>query len=516
MNINRIQELAQQAEQKMNIGDFKSAKNLAYDIQRLGSHFHISYIVSGLLIDIGNALRNEQIIKDAINLLEKDFESIISNNRLAPLAYYNLANGYSHLFDFELKRNPLVSFFKKTKLDLVKTYHLKALEYDIQDVKLKSEIWVNLGNCFDSLGRVIDALECYEEALKCKPDQGMALGNKGIALLYYSQISGEHQGTFLIEAHNLLSQALKVGVLPETVNSFSRYLESIEKSIPAKYLNTAEYLSKYPGYKIDTPLEFEKFLIEFCLKNKLYLNICNFCQRCDAAIGDTILIKEMTVPKQDDAFLRLSSFLNEIKQDYVVSRFLLILSKYRELNLDFVDKRVKIIDTLDGSMHNIYIQLIKASFKGFYDILDKIAYFLNDYLKLGISEIKVDFQRIWWYSRKSKKIHKQIEDTRNFSLNALFDISQDFEESGLYYKLRLTRNALTHRIVNVRRTQKTEDEENMTEDTLVSRTIQLARIVRSSIIYLLYFVYIEEVKKKSRVKGTLVSKLAKEIPDDLK
>lgn len=393
MDINKIQEIAQQAEQKIDVRDFEGAKDLAYEIQRLGSHFYISYITSGLLIDIGKWLGNERIINDSIKLLEKDFESIISNKKLAPSAYYNLANGYSHLFDFERINDSYASFFIKTKLDLVKTYYLKALEYDIKDVKLKSEIWVNLGNCFDTLGRVIDALECYEEALKCKPDQGMALGNKGIALLFYSKISGEHQGTFLIEAHNLLSQALKVGVLPEMVNSFSGYLESIEKSIPAKYLNPTEYLSKYPGYKIETQLEFEKFLIEFCLRNKLYLNICNFCQKCDAAIGDTILIKEMTVSKQDDVFLRLSSFLNEIKQDYVTSRFLLILSNYRKMNLDFVDKRVKIIDTLDESIHNIYIQLIKASFKGFYDILDKIAYFLNDYLKLGMSETAVDFQK---------------------------------------------------------------------------------------------------------------------------
>ena len=136
-------------------------------------------------------------------------------------------------------------------------------------------------------------------------------------------------------------------------------------------------------------------------------------------------------------------------------------------------------------------------------------------MKLRISETKIDFQRIWWHS-KNKRIFKQIEETRNPSLNALFDISKYFEEEGLYYKLRLTRNALTHRIVHIRKYQKTEDEENMTEETLVSQTIQLAKIVRSSIIYLLYFVYIEEVKKKTRVKGNIISKLAKEIPNDLK
>jgi hypothetical protein len=56
----------------------------------------------------------------------------------------------------------------------------------------------------------------------------------------------------------------------------------------------------------------------------------------------------------------------------------------------------------------------------------------------------------------------------------------------------------------------------MTEDTLFNQTIQLAKIVRSCIIYLLYFVYLEEVKKKAKVKGTTVHKFAKEIPDDLK
>ena len=43
-----------------------------------------------------------------------------------------------------------------------------------------------------------------------------------------------------------------------------------------------------------------------------------------------------------------------------------------------------IIDTLNNEKHNIKIQLVKDSFKSFYDIFDKIAFFINEYFTLGI------------------------------------------------------------------------------------------------------------------------------------
>jgi len=206
------------------------------------------------------------------------------------------------------------------------------------------------------------------------------------------------------------------------------------------------------------------------------------------------------VTRTPDQFFRLSEYLNQIKQDYITARFLLILSGYKGLSLDFVDKRVKIIDTLDYRIHNIYIQLVKTSFKGFYDILDKIACFINDYLKLGIPEKKTTFRKVWYSNLKTKMIHTKIMDTKNLSLNALFDIHRDFE-NGPYEKLKNTRHALTHRFVNVRRFQEKEDEENMTKETLVRQTLELARIVRSAIIYLLHFVYFEETKKEAKARA---------------
>jgi len=512
LNIDQLHKLAQQAIQKMNAGDFDSALNLANKMRSLGSDYLVSYTVSGLLIDIGVGLVNERIVKEGIKLLEKDFKTIVHDDKYAPTAYYNLANGYVAVFQFKMRKDPYVPFLKETELDRARAYYRKALKYDLRDAVLMSQIWVNLGNCYDSLGRVIDALECYEESLKHKADHGMALGNKGIALCYYAVVSGEHQGTFLMEAYSLLFQALKLGVPPETINTFSKYLEGIRKQFPDKQI--LENLPRYPGCTIKARSKFDRFLQEFCLTNKLYLNICNFCQRCDAAVGDTAVIKKMIVPTHKDSYLHLSAYLNQIKQDYVAARFLLIVSRYKGLNLDFVDKHVKIINTLDYSVHNIYIQLVKTSFKIFYDILDKIACFINDYLELGIPPRNIDFRWVWC-TRKNKAVHKKIQNTRNFSLNALFDIHRNFER-GPYEKLRNTRHALTHRFVNIRMFQELEDEENMTEDTLVKQTIELARIVRSAIIYLLHFVHVEESKKEAKIKGILSPLFARELPDKLK
>lgn len=219
----------------------------------------------------------------------------------------------------------------------------------------------------------------------------------------------------------------------------------------------------------------------------------------------------------NDAFLHLSGYLNQIKEDYVTARFLLILSRFKGLNLNFVNKRVRIINTFDHSIHNIRVHLIRTSFKVFYDILDKIACFINEYLNLGVSEKVVSFRRIWYVKNEIKNgiIRDRIVNTKNLSLNALFNLHRDFED-GPNKKLRITRDALTHRFISIRMIQQQQEEEDMTEDELVRRILELARAVRNAVIYLLHFVYVEETKKKARIEGPLLRLFAQDVPNDLK
>jgi len=206
-------------------------------------------------------------------------------------------------------------------------------------------------------------------------------------------------------------------------------------------------------------------------------------------------------------------YLSNIKQDYVASRFLLVLSQYQGLNLSFVDKDVRILETHEGSIHNIRLQLIKSSFKGFYDVLDKIAYFLNDYLSLRIPETQIDFHGMWYSDRKKKQISKRILEIANLKLCALYDIHGDFVD-GPYKGLRNTRNALTHRFVSVRKQVHEENDYVMTEDALLRRTLELSRIVRNAVICLVSFVYEEEMKKLARIRDKGIPVRIQEIRDD--
>jgi len=155
----QILELHAQACKKMNAGDLDGALEIAYKISNLGTDYYVSYVVSMLLMDIGNIQRSEKLIREGLELLEKNFETIIHHKGLAPSAYYNRANGYNFLSNLKRIGDIYAACFKKkTELDEAKFFYRKALEHNIQDASNKAEVWVNLGNCFDEIGRVVDAL----------------------------------------------------------------------------------------------------------------------------------------------------------------------------------------------------------------------------------------------------------------------------------------------------------------------------------------------------------------------
>jgi hypothetical protein len=146
----------------------------------------------------------------------------------------------------------------------------------------------------------------------------------------------------------------------------------------------------------------------------------------------------------------------------------------------------------------LYFGLLKSAFKEAYNILDKIAVFINDYYKLGLTEDKIYFTSIW---QKDKKIRDEILKSKNISLYALYDIYQDFK-SNHYKNIQNIRNALTHRTLVIFDSaltdwDKKDDKNNIGYNTMLNETIALLKLTKSAIIYLVNFVNIEENKKRS-------------------
>lgn len=503
-------------------GHIKSKDRLYLDeIRSNNTNPYLKYSLSGLLINIGVLENDESMVNEGITIILDNMKLFSKQKEFASGAYYNLANGFNALFNFKKRKDIFYVLFNKTELEQAKINYLKAIQTNPQPKSLlASQIWVNLGNLYFDIGRVIDALDCYNAAISCDPNHGMAYVNKGKALYYFARYSGKQRAPFAKEAYRLIKHGIELGINEEPVCYFKRQLTLIEG-----HFKTKEWLNKERAsnqIKIRAKNKFERFLIEYCLKNKLYLNICSFCQRCDQAIGDPETIEKMIEPIKklegisNSQMSYLFSYINQIKQDYIAARFILILSQYRGLKINFVDKKVRLIDTLDYQVHNIRLELLRNSFVSFYNILDKIACFIKEYLELNkTSEKNIYFSDVWYKELRSENgVHDKILDTKNIFLNALFNIHGDIEK-GPQQKLKGIRHRLTHAFLRIYWMAGMKDK-RMTERGLYDDTLFLSKIVRNAVIYLLKFVYIEETKKENSVNKISIPMPLMEIPDKLK
>lgn len=291
------------------------------------------------------------------------------------------------------------------------------------------------------------------------------------------------------------------------------------KSICEKYITNIkslfneDLLKQNANKKLDKSSKnnIEEFIVNFCLENKLYLNLCNFCQRCENAIGDTVIILNMLVKTTEsidnDLYLRLSSKLNQIKMDYVSSRFLLILSQSEKINLDLINKNVVLINTLSYEEHDIRVQLLKNSFSSFYNILDKISHLINSYFNLNKKPDRLNFHNVW--NNKNNNINGTLSSLNNLGLCALYDIHLELKPKHEKCYLRKIRNDITHNFLQVKLFKVEEDD--MTIDELKDHTIELAKIVKNAIIYLIRAIDINEKQKYEKYKNKSIPKITSHI-----
>jgi len=489
-----------EAIQTFNILESKYSKNITIRFNKVG-----------IFIDAGFGLKNENIIREGVKVGIELLKEKLDKMYLSHL-HYNIGNGYMSLYQLSRdKSEGLKQIPDNENIQNAKNHYRYSIKHiDLFDYKLKKQLWTNYGNCFDSLGRNLEALFCYENALRIDPKFSMALGNKAIAMKFFAEISGVYRGAIYIEAYQLLKSVIEQKDLIQhggisAKKDFEKELERIKSLFQDKKVLSKKI--KHEKYSESGLSDFEKFYLDFCSKYKLFLNFHIHADKCDASIVDPVFINLITPVEDNQTFYNLAKHINQIKEDFAVARLLLVQSQFKREDFNRISKRTSLVYSLDYSMFNLYIGLLKSAFKEAYNILDKTAVFINDYCKIGMNPTKIHFHRSSFWQRENK-IRKEYFDSRNISLYALYDIFLDFK-NGYYQKIKNIRNALTHRRLVIYDSaltdwDKKDNSTNIGYETMFNETINLFRMVKSAIIYLINFVELEERKKREKSGGPIV------------
>ncbi len=377
------------------------------------------------------------------------------------------------------------------------------------------EMLTNLGNLMLCCGRTVEALAAWDDALELDSTFGMALGNRGIGLFTYAGLVHDpgHQLLQLREAYTSLSKGLTdVRLHPGVAKKFQSEREKIEQRVSHTEL-TKEIRCKDFGAKWSPE---ERTYREWCLRNRFFLNDLNDLMLGAVAAADVLTLPSI-ITAVDAGQPNALGFFNQLKQEFVSARYLYFLGVTREA-AHFSDRDVKLVNTHDYPSYGIAIERLKISYRVAYSLLDKVAYFLNDYLKLGIPERDVSFRSLWYNECNPKKGLRTslIERTTNRGLKGLFWFSKDLFEPGQEFreaiepeaqKLHEIRNHLEHKYLKLH--ELTVPKPNVTGigfETLAysmrridfeAKALRLLQLARSALIYLSQAVYAEEKQRST-------------------
>lgn len=506
------QEIIQKIINNIYENKFDEALNTLNDFEKNHSNEkNFNFSKASFLIEIGYGMKDVQKINEGINLCEKLINDSEFENYKTDL-YYNVANGYYDLYNLCEKNSGFLGIVNSENLQGAKINYKKALDnYNYHE--LLTQLYTNFGNCLDTLGRRIEAIDMYNKALEIDKNFSMAIGNKAIALFHFASISGYNIEKIYIKIYQDLKSIINKKDITSigeqgSINIFTNYLKQIE----AFFNNNIDKLNKTiqcEEFNEKKLSKFEKFYNDLCFKEDLFLNFRIYDIINKESFQDPIFINICReIGKPDESTKFLIEYINQIKEDYIVARLLFVLSQYKNKDFNNISNKTTFVYSLDYSNFNLYNGLLKSAFTKCYDILDKIANFINIYYKLGYEDYKVNFNNIW-----DENLIKIITNSYNHSLYALYDIKKDFDLK-FYDNIKKIRNSLTHRKLVIFELNKNEFKQNkeiitkkdnneyIDLQTIAEETIHILKLLKSAIIYLISFVNDEVNKNLNNKKIT--------------
>ena len=419
---------------------------------------------------------------------------------------YNLASAQLHLWQLAVEQVGLGDAWlnKRNHLHEARRLFNLVAQHKDADMELRLKALTDYGNSFDIVGRYLDALDCYERALKLDSSFGMAAGNRGITLLNVASLMGGHESHVLLQAAADLDTAISDQARvwrcggQSALETFERRRSGLTVAGDLRH-RTAE-----PSPQLGDPH------LDWCLRNQLFLHVSPDCIRAGSETLDAVTFRNFSLSLADDAVLdranEVVDAFNTIKQDYIAARYLVWLAAAEDSptqgQAKTITRRTSFWDSLNyafwGVRPGIGIQALKVTL----DTLDTIAAFVHLYLRSGRGVRDIEFRTLPYANRSKKKLAPSLAEAlkrpeQNRGLAALLDLSAELEEQSTSPLRRLVqrRHAATHRFfsVHIEGTPDSSDWiERLSWPELLEESLESLRITRRAILYLAQMIHIHE------------------------
>lgn len=381
-------------------------------------------------------------------------------------------------------------------------------------ILMQCQILTNLGNQLNFAGRFVEAHEFWTRAVDTLPDFWMAQFNRGYGLMTYARCLYDdgHRYAFALTAYTDMVDAIaSIDAHPEYGDPRLRAVFLAEANDIAAHVDLDSFAAIYEaeGFSLGNGAD-EQAYRKWCLSHCLFLNPLNDTgPHSDAAHDVMQLPTFVTALNEKPVVLGL---FNQLKQEFVSARWFYYEGITMQ-GMHFSDRDVTLYNTLDYPALGLAAEKVKAAFRMSYSLFDKMAFFLNHYLKLDIPSTQVLFRNIW-RDKKTGGLRPAFDNTENLAFRGLFWLSKDFFDSKLKDTVERDarachdlRNHLEHKYLKLHSMTppkfasaseqfdlfKDELAHSLTIAELEKRTLRMLKLARSAFIYLLLGMHQEEL-----------------------
>lgn len=474
-----------------------------------GTDINVRAIAASSLIDAGTELADLESIREGMKLIEELMENPVPKPSWITTQQYNLSNGYGSLYRILYDKGDHPGAFEaRTRQKLL----LQALLLQSASVPSRFLPWVhtNYANVLDELDRTIEAIDYYATAMQLDPQHMLARGNCGEALHRLVVMTRDHwlqnldaSVRFLDTANATPDEIIKraghgaAASIKRRNEEVRAFAEKRVKGGLAALEAWRPHREEVHGQPASSPW-LSRIIID-----RLLLTFNQFPLFSESEAVDDLFFARLGFAldkKAKKSSVALIFLLNVIKEEFVTARHLYYLAVFpgeREREADGISTYG---DPAEFARFGLDAGLLKTSLRNAVDLLDKVAAFINLYLKLGHDERAVNFNVVW-FTRCSpaKGEHPAIASLRSSNrwVVVLRDLCDDWYNQTYPGPFKDLRNVIAHRglVLFAEKIGEQASSKRSAED-LANETLLMLRTAKAAIGYLVLLINEEEDRRE--------------------